>query len=47
MDINTMDILLLWFIIFDKKSKGSSVNISLKFNEQLAEELHKPIIRKF
>ena len=32
---------------FDKKSKGSGVNISLKFNEQLAEELHKPIIRKF
>ena len=32
---------------FDKKSKGSGVNISLEFNEQLAEELHKPIIRKF
>ena len=29
------------------KLKGSSVNIPLKFNEQLAEELHKPIIRKF
>ena len=26
---------------------GSSVNMSLKFNEQLAKELHKPIIRKF
>ena len=32
---------------FDKKSKGSGVNIPLEFNEQLAEELHKPIIRKF
>ena len=32
---------------FDKKSAGSSVNIPLKFNEQLAKELHKPIIRKF
>ena len=32
---------------FDKKSTGSSVNIPLEFNEQLAEELHKPIIRKF
>ena len=32
---------------FDKKSKVSSVNIPLDFNEQLAEELHKPIIRKF
>ena len=32
---------------FDKKSKGSGVNIQLEFNEQLAEELHKPIIRNF
>ena len=31
---------------FDKKSTGSSVNIPLGFNEQLAKELHKPIIRK-
>ena len=32
---------------FDKKSTGSGVNIPSKFNKQLAEELHKPIIRKF
>ena len=32
---------------FDKKSTGSSVNIPLEFNEQLAKELHKPVIRKF
>ena len=32
---------------FDKKSKESGVNIKVKNNEQLAEELHKPIIRKF
>ena len=32
---------------FDKKTKGSGVNIPLKFNEQLAKELHKTIIRKF
>ena len=32
---------------FDKKSKGSGVNIPLEFNEQLAKELHKPIIKKF
>ena len=32
---------------FDKKSKASSINILPEFNEQLAEELHKPIIRKF
>ena len=30
---------------FDKKSKGSG--IINKFNYQLANELHKPIIRKF
>ena len=33
--------------IFDKKSKGSGVNIPLESNEELAKELHKPIIRKF
>ena len=32
---------------FNKKSEGSGVNIPLKFNEQLAKELHKPIITKF
>ena len=36
--------------IFDKKTKDSGVTIankSIPQNEQLAEELHKPIIRKF
>ena len=33
--------------LFDKKQKGSGINIPLEFNEQLAEELFKPIIRKF
>ena len=38
--------LLLWFtIFFDKKSAGSGVN-TLANNEKLAEELHKPIIKK-
>ena len=32
---------------FDKKSKGSGINIEVKHNEQLAKELHKPIIRNF
>ena len=31
---------------FDKKSSGSSVNMKTIFDEQLAEELHKPIIGK-
>ena len=35
------------YIFFDKKSKRSGVNIPLEFNEQLAKELQKPIIRKF
>ena len=33
--------------VFDKKSKGSDLNMPLEFNEQLAEELHKPVIRNF
>ena len=32
---------------FDNKSKVSGVNIPSEFNEQLAKELQKPIIRKF
>ena len=32
---------------FDKKLKASGINIPLEFNEQLAKELHKPIIWKF
>ena len=32
---------------FDKKSKDSGVNVEVKLNEQLAKELHKPIIRNF
>ena len=40
--------LLLWFTsFFDKKSKGGGVNILLESNEELANELHKPIIKKF
>ena len=40
--------LLLWFKRFLIKSwKVTSVNIPLEFNEQLAKELHKAIIRKF
>ena len=33
--------------LFDKKSVASSINMKAMSNEQLAEELHKPIIRKF
>ena len=32
---------------FDKKSKGSDVNIQTEPNEKVTEELHKPIIRNF
>ena len=37
----------LVYKFFDKKLKGSGANIPLEFNEQLAEELHKTIIKKF
>ena len=33
--------------IFDKRSRGSGFNIEVKHNEQLAEELHKTIIKNF
>ena len=33
--------------IFDKKSKGGTITSKNIFNQQLIEELHKPIIRKF
>ena len=33
------------YTFFDKKSSGSGVNNDIKQNIQLAEELHKPIIR--
>ena len=32
---------------FDKKSKGRGVNVSLEFNEQLAEELQKTVVKNF
>ena len=32
---------------FDKKSRGSGIKNEIKKNQQLAYELHKPIIRKF
>ena len=35
------------YMFFDKKSTGGGVNIPLEFNDILAKELHKPIIRKF
>ena len=34
-------------LLTDKSVSGSSVNIPLKFNEELAKELLKPIIKKF
>ena len=33
------------YTFFDKKSAGSGVNIEVTHNEQLAKELHNPIIR--
>ena len=32
---------------FDKKSTGSGIKSKIKQNQQLANEFHEPIIRKF
>ena len=32
--------------LFDKKTSGSGIRSKNIFNEELAEELHKPIVRK-
>ena len=32
---------------FDKKTSGSGANNEIKQNQQLNEELHKPIIKKY
>ena len=46
MDIK--EVLLLWFVnFFLKEYPGSGVNNKIKQNQQLVEELHKPITRKF
>ena len=37
----------LVYKFFDKKTKGAGIRNEIKENEQLANELHKPIIRKF
>ena len=33
--------------LFDKKSTGTSIKSEIKENQQFANELHKPVIRKF
>ena len=38
---------LMVYKFFDKKSKGGTIKSKNIFNQQLTEELHKPIIRKF
>ena len=35
------------YIFFDKKSTCSGVNMEMNHGEQLAKELHKPVLRKF
>ena len=47
MDIN-VNLLFQWFINFSmKKTSGGAVESEIMLNQLLAEELHKPIIRKF
>ena len=40
-------VVFMVYKFFDKTSKGSCVKIEVKHNEQLAKELHKPIVRNF
>ena len=41
-------VLIQWFIKFSiKKNSGSSIKNENILNKKLAEELHKPIIKKF
>ena len=35
------------YTFFDKRTSGGSIKNEIEQNEQLADELHKPIIRKF
>ena len=44
-DVYQRGIASMVYKFFDKKSKGSGVNIKTESNEKLAEELHKQIIR--
>ena len=46
-DVYQKGVASMVYKLFDKKSKGGGVNILLEFNEQVAKELPKPIIRKF
>ena len=47
MDINVDGLVSLVYKFFNKKSSGSSVKSEVMSNQELAEELHKPIIKKF
>ena len=37
----------MFYKVFDKTSEGSGANIEVKQNQQLADDLHKPNIKKF
>ena len=43
MDINLIS---MFYKFVDKKTSGNGANDEIKQNQQLAEELHKPIIKK-
>ena len=45
--IDIKRLLFQWFIIFLTKRLGSGIKSKDMLNKELAEELHKPIIKKF
>ena len=46
-DVYQRGLASMFYKIFDKKSKGTGITNEIKENQQLANELHKPIMRKF
>ena len=46
-DIHQRGLASMVYKFFDKKPKGADIKNKIKENQQLANELHKPIIRKF
>ena len=44
--MNTRGLASMVYNLFDKKSSGGAIKSEIISNQQLAEDLHKPVIRK-
>ena len=45
--MNTRGLASMVYNLFDKKFSGGAIKSEIISNQQLAEDLHKPVIRKF